>query len=152
MAARYNRSNERLLVDKILFTIHGNPRHQQRHRHTNTGGFVRTYDPSSKDKSDFLIQAKYYAPKIAYTGVIYLTAWFCMKRPKSHYGTGKNQRKLKSSAPFWHTSKPDVDNLLKFVMDALNKVFWKDDSQVVSVIAQKRYDEKPRTIIQIDYK
>ena len=138
-------------MDKIKFSIPGNPKHQQRHRHVTTGKFTRTYDPSAKGKADFLLQSKYYAPKSPILGDIKLTVWFCMKRPKNHYGTGKNQHKLKSNA-IYHTKKPDIDNLVKFVMDSLNKVFWKDDSQVCSLIAVKIYDEKPRTVIQIDFK
>lgn len=137
---------------KIQFQIPGPPKHQQRHRSSSRGKFVHRYDPSAKDKVNFLLQAKQYAPKLAHTDVIYLTVWFCMPIPKSHYRTGKFAGTLKDGAPTWHTKKPDVDNLIKFVMDSLNKVFWKDDSQICSVIAQKRYDEKPRTIIQIDSK
>ena len=137
---------------KIQFQIPGPPKHQQRHRSSSRGKFIHQYDPSAKDKKSFLLQAKQYAPKSPHNGAVYLTVWFCMKRPKSHYGTGKNQAKLKDSAPLWHTNTPDVDNCIKFVMDSLNKVFWKDDSQVSSIIAQKRYDENPRTVIQIDFK
>lgn len=40
------------------------------------------------------------------------------------------------------TVKPDVDKLLRAVMDALTGVAYKDDSQVVSVTAAKRYGGK----------
>ena len=136
---------------KIHFQILGPPKHQQRHRHVTTGKFTRTYDPSAKDKTNFLLQAKQYAPKSPIVGVVKLRVWFCMPRPKSHYRTGKFAGILKDSAPIRHTKKPDIDNLLKLVMDSLNKVFWKDDSQVCNVIAQKLYDEKPRVVIEINY-
>ncbi len=137
---------------KIQFQIPGPPKHQQRHRSSSRGKFVHQYDPSAKDKKDFLLQAMQYAPKAPHTGAVYLTVWFCMPRPKSHYRTGKFAGILKDSAPLWHIKRPDIDNLLKFVMDSLNGVFWKDDSQICSVIAQKRYDERPRTVIQVDFK
>lgn len=136
---------------KIQFQILGPPKHQQRHRHVTTGKFTRTYDPSAKDKTNFLLQAKQYAPKSPIVGAVKLRVWFCMPRPKSHYRTGKFAGILKDSAPIRHTKKPDIDNLLKLVMDSLNKVFWKDDSQVCNVIAQKLYDEKPRVVIEINY-
>jgi Holliday junction resolvase RusA-like endonuclease len=46
------------------------------------------------------------------------------------------------------TSRPDTDNYIKSVQDALNGIVWKDDSQVVALIADKWYSDKPR--IEID--
>ena len=43
----------------------------------------------------------------------------------------------------------DVDNGLKLVLDALNKVAYFDDSQIVETLARKYYSEKPRTEIRI---
>jgi len=40
-----------------------------------------------------------------------------------------------------HLKKPDLDKLLRAVKDALTKVVWHDDSQVVEVIARKRYTQ-----------
>ncbi len=139
-------------MDKITFAIPGAPKAQKRHRHTKQGNFVRVYDPSAQDKKDFLLQAMKYAPRVPYTGVVYVTVWFCLPRPKSHYRTGKFAGILKDSAPLWHISKSDLDNNIKLVFDSLNGVFWKDDSQICSLIAQKRYSSEPRTVIQIDFK
>jgi len=38
-----------------------------------------------------------------------------------------------------HLKKPDIDNLIKAVLDAMNGVVFLDDSQVCSLTAQKRY-------------
>ena len=86
---------------KILFKILGPPKHQQRHRHVTTGKFTRTYDPSAKDKKDFLLQAMQYKPKSPILGEVHIKVWFCMPRPKGHYGTGRNDGRLKDSAPRW---------------------------------------------------
>lgn len=37
--------------------------------------------------------------------------------------------------------KPDMDNILKVVLDALNKVAYEDDKQVVELIGRKYYTE-----------
>ena len=38
-------------------------------------------------------------------------------------------------------TKPDIDNLLKSTMDALSQAgVWRDDAQVVAVVASKRYE------------
>lgn len=68
---------------------------------------------------------------------IELTLLFYFPRPKSHYGTGKNSELLKDAAPKYHTQKPDLDNMCKAVMDSLNMVLYRDDSQVIQVNAQK---------------
>ena len=45
-------------------------------------------------------------------------------------------------------SRPDLDNCIKSIKDGCNKVIWKDDSQVVDIIAKKRYGA-PRVEIEI---
>lgn len=44
----------------------------------------------------------------------------------------------------------DIDNLEKLVLDSLNKLAWKDDSQIVSLISSKHLDrDNPRTEIEL---
>ena len=68
---------------------------------------------------------------------------FVFKRPLSHYGTGKNAGKLKSSAPVHHVKTPDLDKIVRSVSDAvgdaLASVLLRNDSQIVSIQATKRY-------------
>lgn len=72
---------------------------------------------------------------------IKLVLKFYMPRPKSHYGTGRNSGKIKASAPGYadHRSKPDLDNLIKGVMDGLTGALYEDDSQVRIIEASKHY-------------
>lgn len=44
--------------------------------------------------------------------------------------------------------KPDADNFAK-MLDALNKVVWVDDSQIVSLQVEKHYSDEPRMVIKI---
>lgn len=48
-----------------------------------------------------------------------------------------------------HTSRPDVDNLGKLVMDAANGVLWYDDAQLVLVTLSKRYGPAPGTAVTL---
>ena len=60
---------------------------------------------------------------------------------------------LRDDAPTFKTSKPDIDNLVKFVADSFNTHFYKDDSQIIELKAEKYYiahGEKPRTEVMID--
>lgn len=52
---------------------------------------------------------------------------FVMDRPKKP----KNKN--------YHVTRPDLDNLVKLVLDALNGVLWNDDAQIFSLSAKKRY-------------
>lgn len=135
----------------ISITVPGDPTPQQRHRHHQVKGadFVSTYDPSSKKKKEFLKQCLPFKPDKPYEQPLRVDMVFYFSRPKSHYRTGKYAHILKDTAPMYHTSRNDADNCAKFVMDALNKVFWKDDALVSYLSVIKKYDDNPRTEITI---
>lgn len=48
------------------------------------------------------------------------------------------------------TTKPDCDNIIKVVLDALNGVAYCDDKQVICVSCNKYYRENPRLEITIN--
>jgi len=136
-------------VQPIKLVVLGEPKSQKRHRHVNMGKFTRQYDPSANDKGDFLSVVQKQAPEKPIDVPVRLCINFYFTRPKSHYKTGKNAHILKDNIPHWHTSKPDTDNCFKFVTDALNKVFWRDDSLICDVTVQKQYSDQPRIEITI---
>ena len=77
-----------------------------------------------------------------YRGPVYIRLEFMLKRPKGHYGTGRNADRLKDSAPGFPTGKPDLDKLVRGVCDALKDIVWADDSQVCQILAFKNYTVK----------
>jgi Holliday junction resolvase RusA-like endonuclease len=48
------------------------------------------------------------------------------------------------------TSRPDLDNYCKLILDALNNIIWLDDAQIVEMTARKFYAEPPLTEIEIE--
>lgn len=51
-----------------------------------------------------------------------------------------------------HITKPDIDNLIKFMLDTATGVIFKDDKQVIKVSGVKQYDAHPRvtmTVVEI---
>ena len=48
-----------------------------------------------------------------------------------------------------HTKKPDLDNLVKLVLDAYNGVLYDDDSQIISRSLSKMYSLTPGIEINI---
>ena len=133
----------------IEITVLGEPKAQKRHRHARRGNFIATYDPSSADKGDFLSIVQRSAPEKPFDCPIKVDAAFYFSRPKSHFKTGKNSHLLKDNVAVWHTSRNDCDNLLKFVMDAMNKIYWKDDATISQCTVKKQYSDNPRTEIKI---
>lgn len=82
-------------------------------------------------------------------GPVLITLAFYMPRPKSHFGTGKNAAALKNGAAYYHTSTPDLDKLVRCVIDALTGIAWNDDSQVGLIRARKVYHHTPGVTIEI---
>ncbi len=67
---------------------------------------------------------------------------FRLTRPKAHFLPATKSRsrpELRLDAPHWAPSGPDVDKLARAVLDALTGLVYSDDSQVVSIVAAKRY-------------
>ena len=132
------------------FFIPGDPKALKRHRTVRTKNFNRTYDPSEGDKADFLAKSLAVRPPAPLDEPLYLILMFYFKRPKAHYRTGSKAGILKDTAPFWHTGTPDVDNLVKFVADAYNGIFWKDDSRICALYVRKLYsNDKPGVSVRI---
>lgn len=75
------------------------------------------------------------------SGPVHLVATFYLPRPQSLPKRVQH-----------HLKKPDLDKLVRSVKDALTKVVWHDDSQVVSIEAAKQYadaHETPRVTVEV---
>jgi len=117
------------------------PTSLKRHRHCRNG---HSYDPSSKDKKEFISKIDN-LPTILMSKAINTTLHFFEQRPKSHYRSGKYNHILKEKSPKYNTSKRDIDNMCKFVLDALNKKLYIDDSQIISMNCKKSYTENRKS-------
>ena len=74
--------------------------------------------------------------------------WAGLLIPKS---TSKKKEGMMKMGIIKPTKSPDVDNILKTVMDALEKLAYKNDSQIVRVVMDKDYSERPRLEITISW-
>ena len=52
-------------------------------------------------------------------GAVGVRLSFILPRPRSHYRTGRNAHLLRDSAPVWPASRPDLDKLVRAVLDGL---------------------------------
>ena len=72
---------------------------------------------------------------------------FVFAPPKSYT---KKKLEAVNSGELRYTKHKDLDNLAKSVMDALNNVVYKDDSQIVTLCANKEYGEEDCVLIRIE--
>jgi Holliday junction resolvase RusA-like endonuclease len=125
----------------ITFKVFGTPKPQSRPKAFSRGKFTSVYSPVTAWRND----VKYAAHKVfedqgQIDGAVIVEIEYYFRRPKSHYGTGKNSDILKASAPKRMTKRPDLDNLNKAVLDAIqDSNLLKDDSAVVRLISTKHY-------------
>ena len=138
-------------MNRISFEVLGDPKAQKRHRSARIGKGIRNYDPSAKEKQDFLLTVQQQAPKHPVSDPIKMTMCFYFGRAKSHFGTGANSGKLKKTASLIHKSKPDIDNLQKWVLDSLNGVFYTDDCLIYDIRATRYYSDKPRVFVRMEW-
>lgn len=83
-------------------------------------------------------------------GALSLVVMFYVRRPKAHYGTGRNAEVLKPSAPKHPTSKPDTTKLIRAVEDAMTGLVYRDDAQIVEQYACKRYGLPERCEVVVE--
>lgn len=48
------------------------------------------------------------------------------------------------------TKKPDIDNIVKIILDAMNKFAFKDDTQVTKMEVEKKYAKTPKIYVRIE--
>ena len=138
---------------KIKFFIPGNPKSLKRHRTAGLRcGEPWEYNPSKGDKADFLAKALQHRPETPFNGPLFVKMTFKFSRPKCHYRTGKYSHLLKDNAPHHVTGTPDLDNMIKFVGDALDGIFWTNDKIICGLYAEKSYGDSPGVSIEINAK
>lgn len=131
-----------------MFTVPGVPVGKGRARFVRATG--RTYTPEKTRSyeatiADYAHEAMLLAGYKPLLGPVRLTVQAVFPKPASW-------PKKKAAATFWHTGKPDADNLVKATSDAMNGIVWKDDSQVASASVIKSYssDGSARLVVMVE--
>lgn len=114
---------------------------------------ARMYDSDAADEwkaavdAQLLKIAKWHALQ-PFFGRCSVALQFYFDRPKSHFRTSGI---LKEHAPISYTSKPDLDNLAKLVLDRItrNGRFWHDDAQVDLLAIGKSWFDGSGAVVTI---
>lgn len=67
--------------------------------------------------------------------------------PKS---TKKSDREKMIQKEISPNKKPDIDNIVKIILDAMNKFAFKDDTQITKLSVEKIYGEEEKVHIEIE--
>lgn len=73
------------------------------------------------------------------SGPLRVEMLFWVRRPKGHFGSGRNLEVVKESSPRFPTVKPDLLKLARAVEDAMTGIVYGDDAQIVTEVLRKRY-------------
>lgn len=108
-----------------------------------TKPFVRAYDPqkSAAYKKLVAIHAQKHRPSELLEGELSIEIDIYKGSLKSF---SKKKAELAEKRLLRPITKPDVDNYSKGPLDACKGIIWKDDGQVVELIARKYYSKDPR--------
>lgn len=127
------------MTDLEIF-IPQQPFRQKRHR---TSG-NRRYDPSASDKKKIKERLEFYKPARPLEGPLIVDIDSYFQTPQSWSGAKQERHEGR-----YRPKKPDKDNIEKIYFDAMNKVIFLDDKQIVSGRTRKYYSMNPRTIIRV---
>lgn len=132
----------------VSFTVPGEPVGKSRPRFIRATG--RTYTPEKTVNYETLVRYEYHRQTDGYRfpedSELGMRVEAFFEIPKSKPKRVKHDMEI---GVVRHTSKPDADNVLKAVADALNHIAYKDDSAVVYVEVSKKYAPTPLTRVTI---
>lgn len=116
----------------VRFVVPGDPVGKGRPRAFLRGGFIRMHTPDKTARFEERVRLSAQAAGVRpLAGPVELRLFFFFAMPMSRQ-LKKSRRPMEPK-----TSKPDLDNLIKAVADALNGQAWTDDAQVWAVEATK---------------
>lgn len=131
----------------IEFKYMGEPIGKGRPRVTARGGkFAHAYTPKKTKDFEDAIRFEFMASNCEKMPVydkdtpLYVVLKFGFRVPKSY---SKKKREACLNGKIFPTKKPDTDNIIKAVLDALVGAAYADDSQIITIIADKIYAEEP---------
>ena len=133
---------------QVQFEVVGELVGKGRPKFSTVNGFPRAYTPTktknyeSRIKESYLKVSGYKSLKSLKITVVAYCEPPKSKSNKFKEGAYSNQ--------FDPTTKPDIDNILKCVLDALNDVAYADDKQIVELNARKCYGHVSRLVVSIN--
>lgn len=132
----------------IRLVLSGQPKGQKRVRHQGKGHW---HDKDQKLAEGEVIRKWEEAgsPRLPDKTALRVELTLYISRPASHFKADGSFSAEGLRHPYPENKKPDVDNALKLVMDALNKRAYRDDVQIVTASVERIWADWPATKIKI---
>jgi Holliday junction resolvase RusA-like endonuclease len=124
-----------------MFTVYGEPVAKGRPRFAKRGNYVQTYTPvktKSYEDEVRLLATKAKGSGSTLEGSVSVFIYISFSVPQSY---SKRKREACLSGETKHTKKPDLDNVAKAIIDGMNGIIFKDDSQIINLHVTKVYAE-----------
>ena len=137
------------MKNKLSFTIPIIPRAQMRARSMARGGHAITYKAKEQRQNEEQIMQllEKYMPSEPLQGALSIIVKAFLPIPLSKPEWWKNAA---NECLIYPTVRPDIDNIIKFILDTIGAMcYFNDDSQVVKIIAEKYYSVSPRWEISL---
>lgn len=130
--------------ETVTFRVPGRLAGKGRPRATLVGGHARLYTPAETRSAEDRVRDAWRAAGSPYLGdgPVTLELVIGTERPAGHWTSRGELSAAGQRVPF-PARKPDADNQLKLVGDALNGCMWKDDAQIVEARVVKVWMSRP---------
>lgn len=132
----------------ISFTVPGSPVGKQRPRFSRKSG--RTYTPEKTVNYETLVRLSYQqqvdAEPFERDKPLSLKLEIYQQIPNS---VSKKKREMMIGKKMLPTKRPDIDNVVKCICDALNMVCFHDDAQIIKLHVEKYFSEFPEVRVTI---
>jgi Holliday junction resolvase RusA-like endonuclease len=132
-----------------MYTVYGEPVGKGRPRFAKRGAFVSTYTPQKtktyEDEIRMMAKAAMGSSEPLETPVT-VAIYIRVGLPASY---SKQKRKDALEGILKPTKKPDIDNIAKCFLDAMNDIVYFDDKQVVNLHITKVYAETPAVEVMV---
>lgn len=134
------------IVDEISFVVKGQPHGKGRPRHTKNG-HVYTDPKTRAYENEIWVACKgaIWGRK-PFAHAVEVEVHAEVKTPSSASKKAENAMLCGMVLP---ETKPDIDNVVKAVLDGCNGVAFADDKQVVKLTAWKEYSAEPKVTVRI---
>ena len=136
---------------RITFSVSGEPQGKGRPRFTARYGRAYVHTPEKTVIYENHIKAEYArqckGQRFADDSQLAMRIAAYYAIPKS---TSNKRRQQMLAGIIRPTKKPDADNVLKAIADALNGLAYRDDAQIIAAVIEKHYSEEPKVEIEIN--
>lgn len=133
-------------MQSVIFRHEGLIRGKSRPRAAVRGGRATIYTPGTQHRAEAAIKASAMRERLPppFRGPVALDIFISHAMPASW-----SRKKRAEMVGAYVDKKPDSDNQIKTIMDALNGLLWVDDRQVAKITYEKQYGPTHYAIIRV---